>query len=69
LSKITDVPIALFVGKNDELATPAVGEWTKSHLKKVVHYQLIDNHNHDSFQAAKDMSWFQDVLNLITKFN
>lgn len=52
LSKIVNVPMALFVGKQDPLSNPAVGQWTKSHLNGVVHYEEIDKHDHSSFYLS-----------------
>ena len=64
-----DIPVAIFVGKQDELSTPAVGKWTKDQVKKTVYYKDIDNWDHSSFSTGKDMSYFQDVLILMSKYN
>jgi len=48
----------MFVGKQDDLATPEVGQWTKSKLKNTVYYKELDNWDHASFSIGKDMSYF-----------
>lgn len=70
ISKIKDVPIALFVGKQDDLSTPEVGQWTKNKVKdNIVYYNEMDNHDHFSSAVAKDMSFMNDVIELLDGFN
>ena len=69
ISKINQVPIAMFVGKNDSLATIKDCQWVKSQISSVVHYQEIDGFDHSSYMAAKDMSYFSSVMGLIEQYN
>lgn len=64
-----DTPVAMFVGKDDELSTPGVGQWTKNNIKNSVFYQELDNWDHSSFSIGKDMSYFEDVLSLMSQYN
>ena len=58
LKNITQVPIAIFIGSDDIVATDIDGRWTAEQIgSAVVHYQVI-NGGHLSFIVAKDMSWF-----------
>jgi len=64
------VPTALFVGKQDDLSTPEVGQWTKNKIKdSLVYYKEIDQHDHFSSAVAKDMSFMTDVIELIDAYN
>lgn len=66
----TQVPIAMFVGKDDTLATPTDAEWTRDQIgDAVIHYSLIEG-GHLSFMVGKDMSYFTtDVMNLLAEYN
>ena len=59
----------MFVGKQDELSTPEVGAWTKDQVKNTVYYKDLDNWDHSSFGVGTDMSYFEDVLSLMSKYN
>jgi len=64
LTSIDDqVKIALFVGKQDELGTPAVGAWTREKVaSNLVYYKDLDDWDHYTYSVGKDMSYFEDVL-------
>ena len=64
-----DTPVALFVGKQDELGTPKVGAWTLFELQNAVFYKDIDNWDHSSYAVGNDMSYFEDVLSLMSEYN
>ncbi len=68
LSSISKVPIAMFVGTADELATVEDNRWAKTQLNTLVHYKEYPL-GHLSFMVAKDMTYFQDAMNLIKKYN
>ncbi len=67
IEKIQNVPIAMFVGAQDTLATVADSEWTLETIGKAVfHYQVISG-GHSSFLVGKDMSYFtSDVMKIIS---
>lgn len=70
LTKIEGVPIAMFVGKQDDLSTPEVGQWTLDKVSKtVVYYEEIEDHDHFTSAVGKDMSFVTDVINLLDAFN
>ena len=70
LHKIKDVPIAIFAGKNDEIADTIDTKWTKDQIgDAVVHYQII-NGGHISFLVGKDMKYFtKNVMSLLAKYH
>lgn len=68
LQAISKVPIAMFVGTADELATVDDNRWAKPQLKTLVHYKEYPL-GHLSFMVAKDMSYFNDVMTLVKKYN
>jgi len=63
-----DFPTALFVGLQDPLGNPTDSAWVKSQLQNVVHYQEVDNMGH-GFNQGANMSYFDDVLELVKKYN
>jgi hypothetical protein len=53
----------MFVGKKDDLGTPALGQWTAERLTSInPHYFELDNWDHSTFSIGKDMSYFEKVL-------
>lgn len=69
LSAIQSVPVAVFVGKYDIVATPTDGQWTVDQIgDAVVHYQEI-NGGHLTFVVGKDVSWFtEDVMGILNEY-
>jgi hypothetical protein len=52
------VPIALFAGKYDDLATVEDARWAKEQIQsKYLNYKEIDQFDHSSFLLGKDMSY------------
>ena len=69
LENISTVPIAMFVGTSDQLATVADNRQTKTQLKTLVHYKEYPL-GHMSFLIARDMSYFTtDVMNLLHQYH
>ena len=71
LSKIGDkVPISMFVGKEDILSTPIDAQWARDEIGRAVfHYRELENHDHSSFNFGKDMSFMEDVVAMVQKYN
>lgn len=68
LKEITEVPIAMFVGKQDTLANINDNRWLRDELQTVVHYQEFDA-SHASFVVGSDMSYFTTVVELVQVHN
>ncbi|CDW78774.1 ab-hydrolase associated lipase region family protein [Stylonychia lemnae] len=69
ITKISRVPIAMFVGNQDEAADAVDNEWAKTQLKTLAFYQEYAL-GHSSFFVAKDFSFFTtDVMNVLEKFH
>ena len=62
------MPIALFVGNQDPLATVADADWLQTKLGNVVFRQNIENHDHD-FGTSITMDYMKNVINLTQKYN
>jgi len=60
----------MFVGLDDELATPADARWTRDQIgSAVVHYQEQVG-GHLSFNVGKDMTFFTETaMGLIEKYH
>lgn len=70
MTKIDGLPIAMFVGKQDDLSSPAHGQWTRDKVNKtIVYYEEIDQHDHFSPSVAKDMSYVDEVIKLLDAFS
>jgi lysosomal acid lipase/cholesteryl ester hydrolase len=65
LNMINDVPIALFSGAGDKLSSPKDVLWLKQQLGNNVLIHKEYNLGHSSFLMAKDMSWFNDVIDIM----
>jgi len=68
LKKITGMKIAQFVGTVDKLATPEDNHWLREQLGSNSIYYKEFNFGHMAFMLAKDMSYFDDVLDLIKTY-
>lgn len=58
----------MFVGIQDQIVDVDSNRWLKSRLNTLVHYTELE-HDHFSFQLAKDMSYFEDVMKLIEEYS
>jgi lysosomal acid lipase/cholesteryl ester hydrolase len=67
LNKIKNVPIGMFVGKNDPLGDPTDDEQVRKMVPTVDHYQEYKNWDHYSFHVSKDMSYVSDVITYLKK--
>jgi len=67
LNKITDVPVAMFVGTEDDLGDPTDTRWARDTIasggQAVVHYEEMAA-GHASFLIGKDMTWVDRALEL-----
>ena len=69
IKSIEDFPIALFSGSEDRLANPEDVEWLRKELgENCVKNIVYDGMGHTTFMIAKDMSWFNDVVELIDMY-
>lgn len=67
LKKITSVPIAAYIGVNDNLVTPTDGKWLKSQiLSNLSYYREVsnfDNFKLVNFPASNKIDYFDnDIL-------
>lgn len=69
IRKIKDVHIALFVGEEDVWSVPDGAHWALERLPKDTDYFLIKDWDHASFGIGKDMTYFNDVLKQLYKYN
>lgn len=63
-----NVPTAMFVGANDDLADATDAKWAYSQIPSMVHYEEVPG-GHESFIVGKDYSFFNTVLSLMSKHN
>jgi hypothetical protein len=69
LQNIKQMPIAMFVGTSDQLATIDDNRWAKTQLSSLVFYKEYAL-GHLSFMIAQDMSYFTtDVMNLLQQYH
>lgn len=62
----------MFVGLQDDLGDVNDNHWARDQINSggdaLVHYQEV-NAGHSTFMVAKDMSYFDDVMTLVKKYN
>ena len=63
------MPIALFVGTNDIWSVPEGAEWALQRLPKDTDYFKLENWDHSSYALGNDMSYFDNVMKLLKKYN
>jgi hypothetical protein len=69
LQNIQSVPIGLFVGTSDQLATVDDNRWAKTQLKTLKFYKEYSL-GHLSFMIGKDMTYFSvDVMNMLKEYH
>lgn len=72
LSRITDIPTAMFVGTADDLGDTTDAEWARDQIMSggnaLVHYEEVDA-GHASFMIGKNMTYFDEVMNLVHTYN
>ena len=56
-------PIALYIGLDDNIATPSDSQWLKSTIPSIVSYTELEGFGHATFNFGKDMSY----LDMISK--
>lgn len=67
LTQIDKVPVAMFVGKQDDLAVPEDTQWARDQIPSTIYYEEIDNFDHGSFMLGKDMSFMDNVLAIVAQ--
>ena len=68
ISQIDGVPIALFVADTDKFASLKDSRWLRDKLKSVLVFYKEYQASHTSFQLGNDMSYFEQVLRLISEY-
>lgn len=64
------VPVAMFVGAEDDLADPLDTKWAADQIgTPVIHYEVIPNFDHGSFCMGMDMSYMNTVVTLVGEHN
>jgi alpha-beta hydrolase superfamily lysophospholipase len=69
ISKIKHVPLAIFAGKQDEVVGLDITEWVAKTVNTTIHYEEIDNFSHSSYHYAKNMTWADNLLDVIKREN
>ena len=66
---IKKVPIAYFVGLQDDLADPVDTKNTYDKISTAFKYNLYNDMDHISFTLGNDMGYTADVISLLPQFN
>lgn len=69
VTRITEIPIAIWAGAEDCLCDPKDIEWAKDTIPAVISYTQLPNFDHDSFLLGKDTTYLADVAATIHKYN
>jgi hypothetical protein len=54
---------------NDELLHHKDARWINDKIDTVIRYRELDNFDHSAFQTGKDMSYVEEMLGILYKFN
>lgn len=52
----------MIVGEQDDLADPTDTQWARERLNNVVHYDVIYDMDHFSFNVGKNMKFIDDMI-------
>ena len=63
------MPIAYFVGLQDDLADPVDTKNTYDKISTAFKYNLYNDMDHISFTLGNDMGYTADVVNLLPQYN
>ena len=70
IENIDKVPIAYFVGADDDLADPKDTKWSFDRINQAFSYKVYPNMDHHSFQIGRDMEpYITDALSFLAKYN
>lgn len=73
VSKISDsVPIALFVGDKDDLATVYDNNWLYEELggnNTVINYEILPNFGHSTFNFGMNKTYFENIDAYLEEYN
>ena len=69
ITGISNVPVAMFVGLQDPFSDVVDAKWAYDSIPSSVHFQTIENCDHSSYLMGKDMSFMEDVKELLAKYN
>jgi gastric triacylglycerol lipase len=68
IDKLTGkVPVAMFVGTADDFGDTTDAEWAEEQIKPVWYSEFPAGHA--SFMIGKNMTYVDDVLSLLSKYN
>ena len=66
LESISKVPIAMFVGSNDELCVPFDSEKTQMKAAdQIIHFEIVKDATHGSLLKGQDLKYFKDTVLLL----
>lgn len=66
LTKITQVPVAHFIGLEDPLCYFKDATWVKNQIPSSIYYREFANYDHNSFVRGKNMEYIRDLLQLLS---
>jgi len=70
LKKVKEFPIVLLYGKQDRLASEMDVEWLLDELgSNVIFKKMYEEMGHTTFMMSREISWFDDIINIIEMFN
>lgn len=70
ICNIKKVPVAMFVGLQDELAVPADTRWERDQIKSIVFYKEYDQTDHSSFSMGMQAhTYLDDLINQLKIYN
>ena len=60
----------MFVGAEDGLGTVMDTQWEANQIgERVVHYEIIQDFDHEAFLLGRNMSYMERALELVKEYN
>ena len=65
VANLSKVPIAMYVGKQDDLATTTDARWAQKSIKTIQYYQKVDKCDHGTFLTGFNMTLIDSVFDQV----
>ena len=62
------IPVGLFIGRNDHIADVKDNENVREILPNVARFRIFENEDHLSFSFQRDMIYFKEIIQFMTEY-
>jgi len=65
----TSIPTAIFVARHDQLADVKDNQRLCKEINNCIKFSILEDEDHQSVTFSKNMTYFEEVLDLMNKYN